>query len=228
MSSSERVESNVDKSCAFVVGARGLLFLLVIMWPLAASGPLWGAQPADYRPDDAVTLAWARFETAPDKIGDRPSYRLVRQEIELRMDVKPGPGHVLEILWGSGGQPGKAILTINGLQQTILEGDFRGLRWGLLPIPETVQGERYEIRFRPGGGKPAFLAEARLTCKSHTGPAADLLKPVYKTTVAVKPLPEPSKPKPAATPAKRPARPKRTPEKPDSRKEPQPTSSPAP
>ncbi len=180
---------------------------IVVVW-LTTGGQGAAAPPRpDYRPDDALTLAWFRFEEGSEKLNGTPYYWLGRNDIELVVQVRPQAGHVLELLWGSKDDVRVAMVTINGQQRTVRSDGFEGFRWVRVPVPENAKGERYEIILRRGEGKPAFLNEIRLTWKQHTGPQADLTKPTYKCTANIRPRPAEPRQRPPvveAFPDKRP------------------------
>ena len=138
---------------------------------------------ADPRPDRAV-LAWIRFVDGPEQYADIPYLWLGKVDIHLQIDVKPQPGHVLEILWGSKDDTRQAIATINGHDVEITAGGYNGFRWLSVPVPEKVLGTSYEVALRKGYQKPGFIAEIRLSRKdpADSGPAPDLNEPASKIT----------------------------------------------
>jgi len=135
--------------------ANVLLLTIVLVVPTAL--PLAAGDAPPGKP-----LAWIRFEKGPETYAGKPYYWLGRQQINLTIDVKPAPGRALLLLWGSKKDTRTAIVTVSGKSQKMQGGGYDGFRWQRVPLPAEVKGESYEISIRQGGGKAAFLAEARL------------------------------------------------------------------
>jgi hypothetical protein len=130
-------------------------------------------------PDDASAAAWTR--------GGGETYEgteytfLGRAELRVACDVKPRPGAALELLWGSKKDRRTAAVVVGGRTLPVSGGgDYSGFRWLRVPLPDDVEGARYEIVLKPGDGKPAFLAEVRLTVPGGDPARPDLKQPAYK------------------------------------------------
>ena len=128
-------------------------------------------------------LAWARFPDAEESYAGKPYLWLGRVSFEVRADVRPAPGHVVELLWGSKNDTRDASLTINGKKITVKGGGYDGFRWLRVPVPDGVSGERYTLSFAPASGKPAFIAEVRISTAG--APQADLSAPRHRMEVKV-------------------------------------------
>jgi hypothetical protein len=156
---------------------------LLLPWrsPTAHAGP----EP----PSGGPVLGWIRFVEGDETYADVPYLWLGRVNVELQIDVEPRPGHVLELLWGSKNDTREALASINGKEVPITGGGYDGFRWLRVPVPPGVTGSRYEITFRKGFEKPAFLAEVRLTGAPGTGrgPAPDLEQPASKIALRTTP-----------------------------------------
>ncbi|MCX5684305.1 MAG: hypothetical protein NT049_11550 [Planctomycetota bacterium] len=142
------------------------------------------AAPAANSPDSSV-LAWIRFESTKESWQGTPYLWLGDAALDLAIDVRPQPGHALEIFWGAKNDTREAALTVNGKPVTARGGGYNGFRWLKVPLPSDLAGERYEIRFAAAGEKPAFLAEVRLVApgQAETVPPPDLKKPSSKITL---------------------------------------------
>jgi len=127
-------------------------------------------------------LAWIRFVDGEETYADVPYFWLGKVDLRLQIDVKPGAGHVLELLWGSKNDTREAVATVNGKDVRITGGGYDGFRWLSVPVPPGAIGPRYEITLRKGSRKPAFLAEVRLTESGAADcqPAPDPEKPAWK------------------------------------------------
>jgi len=137
-------------------------------------------------------LAWIRFERGPETYAGRPYYWLGRQQIDLTVNVKPAPGRVLLLLWGSKKDTRTAVVTANGKSQKVQGGGYDGFRWQKAPLPAELKGESYRILIRQGGGKAAFLAEVRLVDPAGEALAAGAMgaaphKMTLKTVAAAPP-----------------------------------------
>ena len=134
-------------------------------------------------------LAWIRFVDGEETYADVPYVWLGKVDVRLQIDIEPGPGHLLELLWGSKNDARDAVATVNGKDVRITGGGYDGFRWLSVPVPPGLTGTRYEITLRKGSQKPAFLAEVRLTEPSaaDSGPAPDPQKPAWKTTCSTRP-----------------------------------------
>jgi len=173
---------------------------------LAALGLGAIARPAEATPagpSDAAVLAWIRFDKARESLNGTPYLWLGNTTINLAVDVRPQPGHALEILWGSKNGEREAALTVNGKTVTIRGGGYNGFRWLRVPLPAGLTGERYEVKFAATGEKPAFLGEVRLVApgQAEAEPPPDLKKPSSKITLKTDPF-APSRAPRAPTPGK--------------------------
>ena len=143
-------------------------------------------QPSPVAPenggDNGAVLAWIRFEKAEKTYAEIPYLWLGDVNINLDIDVKPSSGHALHLRWGSKNDARQALVTINGHDSIVTEGGYDGFRWVRVPVPPKVPGSKYEITFRQGGAKAAFIAEVRLTGQSGGGgkPASDFSEPAFK------------------------------------------------
>lgn len=136
------------------------------------------------------TLAWIRFDKADERYLEVPYYWLGRVEVSVTLDVRPEPDHVLEVHWGAKNDTRDAVVEINGRQVRLSHGGYDGFEWLAIPLPERLDGDRYQIAFRPGAGKPAFLAEIRLRTKDAEAPtdAETADQPAYRGNFAVGPI----------------------------------------
>lgn len=132
-------------------------------------------------PEADRAVAWIRG--GDESYSDTRYFFLGKNTLEIRFDVKPHPGAALELLWGSKRDARSAIVTICGHSLPVSGGgDYSGFRWLRVPLPDAVRGERYEIVLKPGEGKAAFIAEARLTLPSSESGLPDLKQPSYRAT----------------------------------------------
>jgi len=138
----------------------------------AAALPAANAFAGEPQPPGGTPLAWIRFSKGAEQYAGRPYLWLGRMQIRLTIDVPPGPGQALDLLWGSKKDTRGAVATINGRAVTIRHGGYDGFRWLRVAIPKGVTGKRHEVVLRAGGPKPAFLAEVRLVAPGAAAPAA--------------------------------------------------------
>ena len=96
--------------------------ILLTFW-IGASIP---AQQA--KPDDTL-LAWYRFEEGRERYKGKPYLWLGDADMRLVIDVKPRPGHVLELLWGAKNDRREAQLAVNGKLQRLSHGGHDGFEW---------------------------------------------------------------------------------------------------
>lgn len=121
--------------------------------------------------DDAPkgrALAWMRFEKAAESYSGTPYIFLGKTRIDLKIDVKPAAGQVLDLLWGSKNDTRTAEVIINGRSQKVDGGGYNGFRWKRVPLPAGIKGDHCQVTLKQTGGKPAFVAEVRLTNPSGT------------------------------------------------------------
>lgn len=144
-----------------------------------------GAESPEGRP-----LAWARFEkgTHVQTYEGRPYLWLGTVEIELKIDVKPGRGHDLWLLWGSKNDTRGASVVVNGKTVKASGGGYNGFRWLRVPVPEDVTGTNYRIVLKRGAGKEAFISEVRLAGRDEGGDVPDMKAAAHKVALKVKPL----------------------------------------
>lgn len=134
---------------------------------------------------DAAVLAWVRFSDASEAYRDMPYLWLGDVDIHLVIDVRPQPGHVLQLLWGSKNDRREAAATVNGRRLTARSGGYDGFRWLEIPLPERLPGERYEVVLKRTHEKPAFLAEVRLASRSSGAPSPEVNRPAHRIEVTV-------------------------------------------
>lgn len=133
---------------------------------LAAIGLAFSSgHPASFtaRAADDTILAWIRFDDAQESYADVPYLWLGKVDINLAVDVKPAPGHVLRVRWGSKNDVRGGVVSINGHDIPISSGGYDGFEWLDIPVPQKILGDRYEIVFRQGSERAGFLSEVRLT-----------------------------------------------------------------
>ncbi len=119
-------------------------------------------EPVLMPPQTNATLAWVRFVDAPETLDGQAYHWLGRTNLHITMEVPPAAGHALELSWGAKSDQRQAILVVNGHSVSVQEGGHWGFRWIRVPVPEGIQGKRYEIDLRKGQGNGAFLSEVRL------------------------------------------------------------------
>ena len=120
-----------------------------------------GVRAEEAPPGEA--LAWIRFEKAAESYAGTPYIFLGKQQIDLKIDVSPAPGQVIDLLWGSKGDARTALIVINGKSEKVEAGGYNGFRWKRIAMPGDIKGEKFEVTIRHSGGKAAFIAEVRLT-----------------------------------------------------------------
>ncbi|MCX7046179.1 MAG: hypothetical protein NTX50_11925, partial [Candidatus Sumerlaeota bacterium] len=143
------------------------------------------AEGADPKESGNTVLAWIRFDEGGQDYEGRRYRFLGDADLQLTFDVKPQPGHFIELLWGAKDDTRSALMTVNKREIALKDGGYKGYRWLQTPIPEGAPGERYEITLKSdANGKPAFIAEIRLTSKSKPEGAAPDMKAVsYRAAV---------------------------------------------
>lgn len=144
-----------------------------------------------------VPLAWARFDSSRDAYMGQKYHFLGSGDLSLTIDVKPAPGQVLELLWGSKRDVRQALLVINGAAMPLpiaaatAPANADGFTWLRIPIPPAaIKGDRYAVTLRsrgpdaPIGSRPAFIAELRLTGDlPPNAPAPDLTARASRVTL---------------------------------------------
>jgi hypothetical protein len=117
-------------------------------------------------------MAWIRFEKAAKSYSGVPYIYLGEDQIDLKIDVKPAKGQVLDILWGSKKDTRTAAVIVNGTSQTVEGGGYKGFRWKRVTLPADLNGETFRVTIKQAGRKAAFIAEVRLTDPAGKGGAA--------------------------------------------------------
>ncbi len=82
--------------------------------------------------------------------------------VRLTIEVRPAPGHVLELDWGAKNDPREALARVNGRPVVVRGGGYNGFRPLRVRLPQDVSGERYEIILEAAGGKAGFIGGVRL------------------------------------------------------------------
>lgn len=115
----------------------------------------------------AEPLAWLRFSEGQEYAGHR--YRWTGDgELHYRIDVKPSPDHVLDLLWGAKNDQRGAELVIQGRSHsTLLAGGYDGFRWQRLTDLGGDGEEAYDILLKPAPPRGGFIAALRLTRADH-------------------------------------------------------------
>ena len=142
--------------------------------------------------DNAKELAWIRFDNGTQSYAGMKYFWLGDGDITLTIDVKPAPGRVLELLWGSKGKTRTAAATIAGKDISIRGGGYEGFRWLAVAIPDKVAGEKYRIVLKRASGVPGFMAAARLVDKASAGSKAPAKKGAHKITCKATARPQPT------------------------------------
>jgi hypothetical protein len=139
-------------------------------------------------PDDQAAVAWCRFVDAPEALDGTPYHWLGRTNLRLAIDIRPAPGDALELGWGAKADWRDAEVWVNGKAVRVEDGGHWGFRWIRVAIPADVTGDRYEIDFRAGKGRPAFLSEIRLTTQGRRPGKPDLKQPNHKAMLVGLPV----------------------------------------
>ncbi len=140
----------------------------------------------------ADELAWIRFDEASQTHDGMKYFWLGDGDITLTIYVKPGPGRVLELLWGSKSDTRSGTLSVAGKNIAIRSGGYNGFRWVAATLPDKVAGDKYVIILKRDGGKPGFIAAARLVDKSAAGSNAPAKKGAGKITCKATARPRPA------------------------------------
>jgi len=141
-------------------------------------------------------LAWIRFDKATQTYAGMKYFWLGDGDIALTIDVKPAPGRVLELLWGSKNDSRSGIMNVAGKNVSIRGGGYEGFRWIAAALPDKITGDNYSIVLKQGGGKAGFIAAVRLVDKAEAGSKAPAKKGAGRIVCK-------SVPKPRATGAPR-------------------------
>jgi len=135
---------------------------------------------------DGEPLAWMRFVSGANvqEYEGTPYLWLGRVEMTLTIDVKPEPGHALDLLWGSKNDARGAVATINGKPVEISHGGYQGFRWVRVSIPEGVGGPKYDVVLKAGTGKAGFISAVQLTKVGEARePGVDMKTTAHKMTL---------------------------------------------
>ena len=133
--------------------------------------------------DDAPPLAWVRFAHAADVYADQPYLWLGHGDVKLVIEVKPRAGQELELFWGAKNDTRHAEVIVNGRPTNVQEGGYDGFRWLKVPMPDGLEGDRYEVVLRRDSRPAAFLAAVRLVgTNGGEGGNADPKQPAHRIT----------------------------------------------
>lgn len=163
----------------------------------AATGP---TATASTQPGSPPLLAWIRFTDGPESFQGTPYFWLARTTLRVTFDVRPAPGHVIELGWGSKGDHREAVLLINGQRVPVQAGGPWGFRRVRVPVPADVTGDRYEIDLLPGAGAAAFLSEVRLAGGPPESATPDLSAPASRARLVTRDRAEPGEAFPGMRP----------------------------
>ena len=113
--------------------------------------------------DEKNVIAWLR--DGNEKYQDTPYIFLGAGDWELNLEVKPCADAALELLWGSKKDVRYAVVSVGGKSIPVKAGgDYDGFRWLSLPLPKgVISTNPCKLVLSAGEGKPAFIAEVRLT-----------------------------------------------------------------
>ena len=141
--------------------------------------PLATLHTAVTKPDDSTVVAWMR--AAGQEFKGTPYHFLGQSDWPVTFDVKPQTGAGLDLLWGSKNDRRTAVIVVNGRSLPVISGgNYSGFRWLRVSLPDGVKGERFDLTLKPGEGKPAFIAEVRLTAPGGDPKRPDLKQASYK------------------------------------------------
>ena len=152
---------------------------------LAGAGCLttYGLTAEPQPSQDPPPLAWVRFADAADVYAEQPYLWLGHGDVKLVVEVKPRAGHELELSWGAKNDTRHATVVINGRQSTVSSGGYDGFRWLKVPMPDGIDGERYEVALRRASRPEAFVAAVRLVGTDAGEEAkADPKQPAHRIT----------------------------------------------
>lgn len=144
-----------------------------------------GAEPAvvTQPPNPENTLAWIRFVAGPERYQEVPYYWLGRGDLRGHFAVTPQPGLTLELLWGAKNDERGAHLTVNGQSQVVGAGGYDGFRWLRVPVVVAGNWTNCQVALTATSGRPAFLAEMRLTGEAPAAERPDLTAPSHLAKV---------------------------------------------
>ena len=138
----------------------------------------------------AQPVAYKTFTGEETDVFDGTPYHwLGRSPLEITLDLKPGPGHAIDLLLGAKQDTRYMTIDLNGHTLHIQNGGYEGYEWKRISVPKDITGNKYTIKIRPNEGKPAFIAALRI------GPAVAALPPGTSLATIGKPqLPMPPPP----------------------------------
>jgi hypothetical protein len=169
-------------------GRRSFVQACFLFALLAVLLPADGATQFTDKPNDNAAAAWIRFSDGPEAYQGTPYRWLGDGDLRINFDVKPQTGDILELLWGAKQDQRSATLVVNGQSLPLEGGGHSGFRWLRVPLPGGVQGDRYDIALTASpGGKPAFLAEVRLTAADNQPGKPDLAAVSHKAQLLATP-----------------------------------------
>ncbi len=161
----------------------GMLLVSVLLF--AATGPLFVAAGTA----EGASIAWVRFENAGFKYAGKPYHWLGHGDIELVIDAKPRPDHVLELLWGSKNDTRDAVATVDGHEVKLRSGPYDGFPWLQVPLPEKIDSDQYRITLKQVSQPQAFIAEVRLLGKAEGGALPDAKQSSHRITFTTAKVP---------------------------------------
>ncbi len=158
---------------------KKILFIQVMI--ILIRIPVSAAEPG------GAALAWIRFEKAAESFAGKPYIFLGKQQIDLKIEVKPSGGQVIDLLWGSKNDQRTAAIAINGRTQKIVAGGYNGFQWQRMPVPANTKGDSCQVTIKQADGKAAFIAEIRLTDPNGKPVTSEeMKKAAHKTTLQTK------------------------------------------
>ncbi len=130
-------------------------------------------------PDEVNVIAW--FRDGTEKYQDTSYIFLGAGNWELTLEVKPCADAALELLWGSKKDVRDAVVSVGGKSIPVKAGgDYEGFRWLSVPLPKgIISTNPCKLVLSAGEGKPAFIAEVRLT-----SPGGDPARPALSAVAA--------------------------------------------
>ena len=135
--------------------ARGIFVTIALLAWLA---------PGTATSADTIPLAWMRLGDPAGQTHEGTPYHFLGDgPLFLRIEVPPADGQVLDFLAGAKDDQREAFLEINGETIRVKNGGHRGFQWIRVKLPAVSGGDGYDVAIRPGEGKAAFYAAARLT-----------------------------------------------------------------
>ena len=111
----------------------------------------------------AEPLAWLRLGDAEGELYmEQPYHWLGDAPLFIEVDLQPAIGYVLELLWGAKGDQRGAVVSVNGKDQVITAGGYKGFKWQQIKLSVDIGKNLYRINIFPGPSKAAFLAGMRI------------------------------------------------------------------